>query len=297
LRQKLITLPKVLKKDGPTGGLKHLLNLNFKSIFSLETPAIANYTTGEVMGYSSDKMAAMFGVSRQEQDEFAVRSHINAAKAHEEGFYDDEVIPYKGSTNENGVKSDSKVEKISKMKPAFIKPHGTHTAANSSFLSDGASASLLMSEERALELGLKPLAYLRDWSFKACDPFQELLLGPTYTSQEVLGRNGLNMETDIGVYEIHEAFAGQILSNFTAMNSQTFADKNFGGKKVGKVDIDKVNTKGGSLAIGHPFGATGSRLVTTASRRLQKEQERFALVAACADGGSGHACILERYDN
>jgi len=297
LRQKLITIPKVLKKGGPIGGLKHLLSLNFKSIFSLETPAIANYTTGEVMGFSSDKMAAMFGVSRQEQDEFAVRSHTNAAKAHEEGFYDEEIIPYKGSTKENGVKSDSKLEKISKMKPAFIKPHGTHTAANSSFLSDGASASLLMNEERALELGFKPMAYLRDWSFKACDPFQELLLGPTYTSQEVLGRNGLNMETDIGVFEIHEAFAGQVLSNFTAMNSQTFADKNFGGKKVGKVDINKVNTKGGSLAIGHPFGATGSRLVTTASRRLQKEQERFALVAACADGGCGHACILERYDN
>jgi acetyl-CoA acyltransferase len=269
----------------------------YLGLFSLETPAIANYTTGEVMGFSSDKMAAMFGVSRQEQDEFAVRSHTNAAKAHEEGFYDEEIIPYKGSTKENGVKSDSKLEKISKMKPAFIKPHGTHTAANSSFLSDGASASLLMNEERALELGFKPMAYLRDWSFKACDPFQELLLGPTYTSQEVLGRNGLNMETDIGVFEIHEAFAGQILSNFTAMNSQTFADKNFGGKKVGKVDINKVNTKGGSLAIGHPFGATGSRLVTTASRRLQKEQERFALVAACADGGCGHACILERYDN
>jgi len=297
LRQKLITMPKVLKKGGPVGGLKHLLTLNFKNIFSLETPAIANYTTGEVMGFSSDKMAATFGVSRRDQDDFAVRSHTNATKAHEEGFYDEEIVPYKGSTRENGVKSDSSVEKISKMKPAFIKPHGTHTAANSSFLSDGASASLLMSEERALELGLKPLAYLRDWSFKACDPFQELLLGPTYASQEVLGRNGLNLETDIGVLEIHEAFAGQILSNFTAMNSQIFADKNLGGKKVGKVDIDKVNTKGGSLAIGHPFGATGSRLVTTASRRLQKEQERFALVSACADGGSGHACILERYDN
>lgn len=297
LRQKLITMPKVMKKGGPLGGLKHLLSLNTRNIFSLETPAIANYTTGEVMGFSSDRLSAKFGISRQEQDEFAVRSHINAAKAHKEGFYDGEVISYKGSIDENGVKSDSCVDKISKMKPAFIKPHGTHTAANSSFLSDGASASLIMSEERALELGLKPLAYLRDWSFKACDPFQELLLGPTYTSQEVLERNGLNMEVDIGVYEIHEAFAGQILSNFTAMNSQSFADENFSGKKVGKVDIDKVNTKGGSLAIGHPFGATGSRLVTTASRRLQKEQERFALVAACADGGSGHACILERYDN
>lgn len=207
------------------------------------------------------------------------------------------MIPYKGSTIENGIKANSTVESISKLKPAFIKPHGTHTAANSSFLTDGASASLIMSEEKALQLGLKPLAYLRDWSFKSCDPFEELLLGPTYCLQEVLTRNNLSMENDIGVFEIHEAFAGQILSNLKAMNSQKFADENFNGKKVGEVPMEKLNTKGGSLALGHPFGATGSRLVTTASRRLQLEQERFAVVAACADGGTGHACILERYDN
>jgi acetyl-CoA acyltransferase len=121
--------------------------------------------------------------------------------------------------------------------------------------------------------------------------------GPTYCSQEVLSKNKLDMATDVGVYEIHEAFAGQILSNLTAMNSQAFADKSFGGKKVGEVDMDKLNIHGGSLALGHPFGATGSRLVTTASRRLQDEGERFALIAACADGGMGHACLLERYDN
>lgn len=188
-----------------------------------------------------------------------------------------------------------------------------------------------MSEERALELGFKPLAYLRDWSFKACDPFEELLLvrnlylcflffaliihhvaytslihifpssltttkGPTYCSQQVLSRNNLNLQSDIGVFEIHEAFAGQILSNITAMKSQKFADVKFNGKVVGEVDVDKMNTKGGSLALGHPFGATGSRLITTAARRLQDEGERFALIAACADGGLGHACILERYD-
>lgn len=274
------------------------------------------------MGVSSDRLSAKFGVSRIEQDTFTVRSHTLAGKAHSDGWYDGEVIPYKGSTEENGIKADSTVEKVSKLKPAFIKPHGTHTAANSSFLTDGASASLIMSEARALELGFKPMAYIRDWSFKSCDvsaillfqtsfvkrplhicrsnsqqPFEELLLGPTYCSQEVLTRNNLSLETDIGVFEIHEAFAGQILSNLTAMNSQKFADEKFGGKKVGDVDMDKLNTKGGSLAVGHPFGATGSRLVTTASRRLQDENQRFALIAACADGGAGHACILERYDN
>eukprot|EP00797_Seminavis_robusta_P028766 Sro565_g167690.2 (287) ;mRNA; f:53270-54130 len=286
-----------MKKGGTLGAIQHVLKgLKMKDI-SLETPAIANYTTGEVMGVSSDRLSAKFGVSREEQDEFTVRSHTLAGKAHASGWYNDEITAYKGSTEENGIKADSTVEKVSKLKPAFVKPHGTHTAANSSFLTDGAAASLLMSEEKALEMGFKPLAYLRDWSFKACDPFEELLLGPTYCSQEVLSRMGLNMEADIGVFEIHEAFAGQILSNLTAMDSQKFADDKFGGKKVGKVDFDKMNTKGGSLSIGHPFGATGSRLVTTASRRLQEENQRFALVAACADGGMGHACVLERYDN
>lgn len=212
-------------------------------------------------------------------------------------FYEGEVIPYKGSTTENGIKGESTIKSISSLKPAFVKPNGTHTAANSSFLTDGASASLIMREDKALQLGFKPLAYLRDWSFKSCDPFEELLLGPTYCIQEVTKRNNLVMESDIGVYEIHEAFAGQILSNITAMTSQSFANEKFNGKIVGQVDMDKLNTKGGSLALGHPFGATGLRLVTTAARRLQNEQERFALVAACADGGTGHACILERYDN
>lgn len=297
LRQKLITMPKAMKKGGPLGAVKHLLGLKMKDVFGLEVPAIANYTTGEVMGVSSDRLSAKFGVSREDQDAFTVRSHTNASNAHADGFYEGEVLPYKGSTAENGIQGDSNIQKVSKLKPAFVKPHGTHTAANSSFLTDGASASLIMSEERALELGYKPLAYLRDYSFKSCDPFEELLLGPTYCSQEVLHRNNLNMETDIGVYEIHEAFAGQILSNITAMGSQKFADEKFNGKKVGDVDMDKLNTKGGSLALGHPFGATGSRLVTTAARRLQDEGERFALIAACADGGTGHACVLERYDN
>ncbi|GKZ01138.1 hypothetical protein MPSEU_001065300 [Mayamaea pseudoterrestris] len=296
IRQKLITMNKAMKKGGTLGAIRHLMKgLKIKDI-GIETPAIANYTTGEVMGVSSDRLSAKFGVSRKDQDEFTVRSHNLAAKAHADGFYENEVIPYNGTTKENGIKGDSTYESVAKLKPAFVKPHGTHTAANSSFLTDGAAATLIMSESKAKELGYQPLAYLRDWSFKACDPFEELLLGPTYCSQEILTRNNLQM-TDVGVFEIHEAFAGQILSNLVAMNSQEFADKTFGGKKVGAVDMDKMNTKGGSLSIGHPFGATGSRLVTTASRRLQQEQERFALLAACADGGMGTAMLLERYDN
>jgi len=295
IRQKLITLPKAMKKGGPLGALKHMLKGLKGKDLGLETPAIANYTTGEVMGVSSDKLSAKFGVSRQEQDEFTVRSHTLAHKAHEDGFYQEEIIPYHGSSEENGIKGDSSIESVSKLKPAFIKPHGTHTAANSSYLTDGAAATLIMSEDKAKELGFKPWAYLRDWSFKSCDPWEELLLGPTYCTDDIMQRNKMTIN-DIGVFEIHEAFAGQILSNLAAMDSDKFAQEKLGGNKIGAIDVDKMNTKGGSLAIGHPFGATGSRLVTTASRRLQQEGERFALIAACADGGLGHACLLERYD-
>ena len=296
LRQKLIQLPKAMKK-GQINGLKHMLKGSIiKDLFGIETPAIANYTTGEVMGVSSDRLSAKFNISREDMDLFTIKSHNSAAAAHAEGFYNDEILPYKGETIENGIKEGSTMESVGKLKPAFVKPHGTHTAANSSFLTDGAAASLIMSEEKALELGFKPLAYIRDWSFKACDPFEELLLGPTYCSQEVLHNNKLNM-SDIGVFEIHEAFAGQVLSNLSAMSSQKFADENFGGRRVGEIDMDKLNTKGGSLSLGHPFGATGSRLFTTASRRLHYENQRFALIAACADGGLGHACVLERYDS
>jgi len=296
IRQKLITLPKAMKKGGPIGAVRHMLKgLRMKDL-SLETPAIANFTTGEVMGVSSDKLSAKFGISRQEQDEFTVRSHALAQKAHDDGFYKDEIIPYRGSIAENGIKGNSSYESVSKLKAAFVKPNGTHTAANSSFLTDGAAATLIMSEEKAKELGYKPLAYLRDWSFKSCDPWEELLLGPTYCTQDILQRNNMSIN-DFGVFEIHEAFAGQILSNLAAMDSDIFAKEKGWSKKVGAIDFDKMNIKGGSLSIGHPFGATGSRLVTTAARRLQEEGQQFALIAACADGGLGHACLLERYDN
>jgi len=267
--------------------------------FAPETPAIANFTTGEVMGVSSDRLAAKFGVSRADQDAFTVRSHTNAFKAHEAGLYADELVPGApgASMMENGIKADSTYEKCAKLRPAFVKPHGTHTAANSSFLTDGASASLIMSEEKALELGFKPKAYLREWTFAAVDPFEEMLLGPSYGISKVLKKQGLDLK-DMDVIEMHEAFAGQVLANFAALRSDDFAKKNLDrSAAVGDIDMSKVNTLGGSLSLGHPFGATGSRLVTTASNRLQREGGRFALLAACADGGIGHAAILERYPN
>lgn len=258
IRQRMLALPKAMKK-GPMGALGLLKGLTFKDL-SPETPAIANYTTGEVMGHSSDRLAAKFGVSRADQDAFTVRSHVNAAKAHAAGLYLDEIIPVDGNTLENGIKGDTTMEKVSKLSPAFVKPHGTHTAANSSYLTDGASAILIMSEEKALAMGYKPKAYIRSWEYVGVDPFDELLLGPTFATAKVLKNMNLTL-ADMGVVEFHEAFAGQVLANMAALSSDKFAQERLKGysKAVGTFDMDKVNTQGGSLSLGHPFGKSHER--------------------------------------
>ena len=260
-----------------------------------EAPSIANFITGEVMGHSSDRLADAFGVSRRESDEFALRSHHNAAKAHADGLYDEEVLEYNGSRMETGVRGEATMEKLSSLKAAFVKPHGTVTAANASYLTDGAAATLIMSEDKAKQLGFQPKAYLREWTFVSCDPFDQMLLGPAYATNKVLGMAGMALK-DFDVIEFHEAFAGQVLSNVNALNSQKFFDEFVGGApKVGEIDFSKFNTLGGSLSIGHPFGATGARLVTTVANRLIREDKQFGITAACADGGIGHASIIERY--
>lgn len=251
-------------------------------------PAIAEFFTNEVMGHSSDRLAAAFKVSRREQDEYALRSHTFADKAFREGLLSDIepiTVPGKGViSRDNGVRV-STMEKISTLKPAFIKPHGTVTAANSSFLTDGATASLIMPEEKAKELGLKPKAYLRQHMFVSLDPTHQLLIGPAHVTAKLLDRVGLTVK-DIDVWEFHEAFAGQILANLKALDSEYYAKNHMGrSKPFGAPDLDKFNLWGGSLSIGHPFGATGVRLVTTAANRLIKENGRLAFVAACAAGG------------
>ncbi|KAH7640928.1 hypothetical protein DERF_000634 [Dermatophagoides farinae] len=263
-----------------------------------ELPAVAEFFSGEVMGHSSDRLAAAFKVSRQEQDEFALRSHSSADKAYKEGLLSDIepiVVPQKGLVRkDNGVRVSS-LEKMAKLKPAFVKPYGTVTAANSSYLTDGATACLLMTEEKAKELGLKPKAYLRQHLYCSVDPKDQLLLAPAYVITRLLDRVGLTAK-DIDVWELHEAFAGQVLANMKALDSEFFA-KNYIGRSspMGAPDINKLNNWGGSLSIGHPFGATGVRLVTTAANRLHKEGGRLAFVAACAAGGIGHGMIVERY--
>jgi len=266
-----------------------------------EAPAISEFSTNEVMGHSSDRLCSAFDISQREQDEYALRSHTFAKKAFDSGYFTDIVtvyVPKKTQTevvnSDNGVRV-SDLEKLSKLKPAFVKKHGSITAGNSSFLTDGGSAVLITTEEKALQLGLKPKAFIRDFLFVSQDPKDQLLLGPAYATLKILARNKLSLK-DIDVFEFHEAFAGQILSNIKAMNSDYFS-KNYlkTDKPLGEIDMNKFNLWGGSLSIGHPFGATGSRLVNTAGNRLIKENGKLALVAACAAGGQGHACVIERY--
>jgi len=265
--------------------------------FVPELPAVAEYSTGETMGHSGDRLAATFKISRKEQDEYAQRSHKFADEAQKKGYLSDiePITLAKGRYDkDNGVRVSSDAD-MAKLKPAFVKPHGTVTAANASFLTDGASAALIMTEAKAKELGYKPKAYLRDFVYVAQDPKDQLLLGPTYATPKVLEKAGLSLK-DIDVFEVHEAFAGQILANLKAMDSDWFAQTYMGRKsKVGNPDMSKWNLWGGSLSVGHPFGATGVRLVTQAANRLIKENGRFALIAACAAGGTGHAMIIEQY--
>jgi len=298
MRQLMLSANKA-KTAGAKAGLVMKM-LNVKAL-TPELPAVAEFSTGETMGHSADRLCAAFGVTRQEQDDFARRSHSLAHKATEEGLLSD-ILTYKvpGAnkmvSRDNGIRV-STPEQMAKLKPAFIKPHGTITAANASFLTDGASACLIMSEEKALALGLKPKAYLRDYLYVSQDPKDQLLLGPAYATPKILKKAGLTMG-DIDVFEYHEAFAGQILANLKALDSDHFATKYMGlSGKFGTPPMEKFNLWGGSLSIGHPFGATGVRLVTTAANRLHKENGQFALLAACAAGGQGHAMLVERYPN
>ena len=293
LRKRLINSRKVKSPIGYSGLLKGF------SLAELapELPAIAEFSSGETMGHSADRLATRFGVTRRDQDEYALYSHHSAAKAIAEGKLKSHITPVLYPTlveEDNGVRGDSTLEKLSTLKPAFIKPYGTITAANASFLTDGASAALIMSEEKAKELGLRPMAYLSSYLFVSQDPKEQLLLGPAYATQKILQRNSFTLN-DISVFEYHEAFAGQILANMRALDDEEWCQANIGSSKVGKMDMSKFNCWGGSLSIGHPFGATGVRLVTTAAQRLKAEDGKFGLIVACAAGGQGHAMLIERH--
>lgn len=266
-----------------------------------DTPAIAESTTGLSMGESAEKMAKENGITREAQDRFALQSHQRAAAATESGRFKDEVMTVvvppsfdEVVDRDNLIRADSTLESMAKLKPVFDRKYGTITAANASPLTDGASAVLLMSEEKARANGIKPIGYLRSYAFAALDPFDQLLQGPVFAVPVALERAGITLE-DIGVIEMHEAFAAQVLSNIQWMGSKKIAQEKLGrSEPVGEIDPEKINRTGGSIAIGHPFGATGARIVTTVCNELQRTGEQYGLVTVCAAGGMGAAMVLER---
>ncbi len=266
-----------------------------------EVPGLNEPTTGLTMGQAAEKLAKELGISRKEQDEFALKSHQNAAKAIESGIFKNEVAPcypspkFEVVDKDTDVRADASLEKMSSLKPAFDRDFGTITAANASFLTDGASATLIMSEAKAKELGLTPLAYIKADAAQGVDLQKEnLFMGPAYCIPKVLKIAQMELK-DIDAIEMHEAFAAQVLGNVKCLESKEFAVKNLGrSQAVGEVDRNKLNVYGGSISLGHPFGATGSRLVNTLSKRMARENLGNGLISICAAGGLAMAMILER---
>jgi acetyl-CoA acyltransferase len=264
------------------------------------TPAIAEPSTGESMGQSAEKMAKENGIGREAQDKLALRSHQRAAAATADGRLTAEIAPWFGGPGmdqpiaaDNGIRPDTSLESLAALRPVFDRRYGSVTAGNSSPLTDGASAVLLMADEKATALGYAPLAYLRSYAVAAVDPGWQLLMGPVYAVPKALERAGLAW-SDIGLFEIHEAFAAQVLSNAQAWGSLAWAERLGLAGPVGEVDWDRTNVMGGSIAVGHPFAATGGRLVTTLANEMRRRDVQFGLISICAQGGMGYAMVLER---
>ena len=263
------------------------------------TPAIAEPSTGESMGESAEKMAKINAIPRADQDHFALRSHRLAAAGTEDGRLTAEIaavfVPpaFDAVTSDNGIRADSTMEQLRALKPVFDRKYGTVTAGNSSPLTDGGSAVLLMSEECAKALGYTPLAYIRSYSYAALDPGEQLLMGPVLAAPVALERAGLDLR-DIDLIEMHEAFAAQVHCNLHGLESKAWAERAGYSKPVGEVDRAKLNVMGGSLSIGHPFGATGGRILTTLCNELARRDAQFGLMTVCAAGGMGHAMVIER---
>lgn len=261
-------------------------------------PKIAERTTGEVMGEAAERMARRNEIPREAQDEFAVRSHHRAAEAIASGRFDDEVVPVQTPhgrwVHADGlVRADTSTEKLARLKPVFAKD-GTLTAGNSSALTDGAAAVLLMSEKKAKALGLEPLAAFRSWAYTGVDPADQLLMGPALAMPKALERAGIELG-EVDLVDMHEAFAAQVLSVVKMLGSDAFARARLGREEaVGAVDPEKLNVRGGSLALGHPFGATGARMVTTMANELSRSGKQTALLGICAAGGLGAAAVMER---
>lgn len=247
------------------------------------------------MGQHCEVMAKEWKISREAQDELALKSHLNAAKAWADGFYTDLVMQFRGQDHDLLVRGDTTMEKLAKLKPAFDKANGTLTAGNSSPLTDGASAVLLASGDQAKARNWTPLARFVDAEQSAIDFVKGdgLLMAPTIAVAKLLKRNGLKLQ-DFDYYEIHEAFAAQVLCTLKAWDDEAYCQKYLGSSKLGTIDRSKMNIVGGSTALGHPFGATGGRIVGTLAKLLSKHQGKGrGLISICTAGGMGVAAILE----
>jgi acetyl-CoA acyltransferase len=264
------------------------------------SPAIAEPSTGESMGQSAERMAKENGITREAQDRLALMSHQRAAAATADGRLPAEIAPWFGgadlsdvTTSDNGIRADTSLEALAGLRPVFDRTYGTVTAGNSSPLTDGAAMVLMMSSEKAYALGYRPLVAIRSYAVAAVDPGWQLLSGPAWAVPKALDRAGITWK-DLGLVEIHEAFAAQVLSNAQAWGSKAWAEKLGRAEPVGEVDWERTNVLGGSIAIGHPFAATGARLVTTLAREMVRRDVQFGLVSICAQGGMGLALVLER---
>ena len=250
-------------------------------------PGIRETSTGLTMGESAERMAAINGIARSEQDEWALRSHQKAATGWDDGRIAREVGPVyvdgHAVTTDTHIRRDSTLEKLATLPPVFDREHGTITAGNASPLTDGAAAVVLASEAKARELGREVLATIRAYSYAAVDPADQLLIAPAYAIPVALRRAGLSL-ADIDVFEMHEAFAAQVLSTLKVLEQNG----------VGAIPLEKLNVMGGSIALGHPFGATGARVVLTLANEMKRRGARYGLASVCAAGGNGAAIVLER---
>ena len=298
-RRLAAALVEVQKARTWTDKLRVLSHLSPRDLVPVP-PALREPSTGLTMGEHAEKMAKEAGVGREEQDRFAHRSHVRASAAWERGLFDPEVMHFvpppsfdRPIARDNVPRRDSSLEAYAKLRPVFDPAHGTVTAGNASPLTDGASALLLMKESKAKALGYSPLGYLRSWAYAALDPDDGLLMGPAYATPLALERAGLSL-ADMDLVDMHEAFAAQVLCNKRAFASRRFAEEKLGrSAAIGEIDDERFNVHGGSIALGHPFAATGARMMHTVLRELRRRGGQFGLATACAAGGLGASVVLE----
>lgn len=275
----------------------------FPKALAPKPPGITEPLTGMSMGEHAEVMAKLNGITREAQDELALLSHQRAAAAQAAGKFSKEIVTvwpgprFKDAVSQdNIIRADTTTEGLAKLRPAFDRKYGTITAGNASALTDGAAAVVIADQAKAKNLGLKPRALIKDMVFIGVNPYEQLLIGPAITVPMILMRNGLGI-TDIDLFEIHEAFAAQVLSCLRSMESTEFCARHLGlAHAFGEIPPDKINVNGGAIAIGHPFGATGARLVMTTVNELEARDAHFGVIAICAAGGMSGAMLIERIE-